>query len=282
MKNVGLILSAAMMAMAAWSRSPAQMVGTTVPTTALSRPVSGIILWQVIHDTDYRRAEPERLVVTLRVRPDPLLHVAYLQKMVRADQAVDDKGQALVLDGPLPADMQPDAISHAGVVEEMVAVVLKPPGPGVEFGKTVQSIEGVIPGAAVVKTATLDLAVGSKESRDYDGGVKATFAASMTNATTCVVAYSFHVPVELSQGQRQMWSSQMDGLKVKVVDTGGVTWLQNGGGTGRPNATQFDGNQNFSPPPGKAAGAPLKVAIEVVTEVKALTIPFRLENIPLP
>jgi hypothetical protein len=257
---------------------------TSAPASARGAAATGPrIIWErVVHDVDNRRPEPERLIVWLRLTPDPAQPLAYVQRLTKAQKAVDDQGRSLAFTGELPHDLRVDTLAGGGLGSQLVQVILQPPGTGGERPKSIAVLEGVISAATVGKTDAVDLAVPGKETREYAGGVKGTFSTSMAGAGLCRVEYLFEVPANLPAAERANWSSQSVGLRLKVVDADGNNWMPSGGGTSTGGTTRFGTNQTYAPMRGGTPGGVPKVHMEWVTQAPPIEIPFKVENIPLP
>jgi hypothetical protein len=275
-------LALAVLALAAVGRGQADPAPAAPAPEAATAPAATappqISCEQVIHDVDLRRAEPERLLVVLRVTFEPGSKLAYLQTTVLAQQATDDKGNSWLATG-LPTDVREDISGGAG--SNLVRVYLKVPPAGANPGRKLPVLSGDIRAAEILEKSKVAITGAGGESRDYNG-VKAVYKTSMTNATTCKVEFSFDLPANLPDEDKRLWNTQFSGSVVHVSDDAGATWRQSGGSTSGGNTTHYSLSESFSAPAGAAAGAVPTVTFEVVTGVKPIRIPFRVENVPLP
>ena len=290
MKTAAWVWAALVAGLAGWPAARGQLSRvTTMPTTgtapATMTSSPGVTFSWITHEIDYRLAEPEQLVAAVLFAPDPALRLAYVETVIAADKAVDDLGRSLVRQGPAsikwPGNISPSSPSSGPVIREQVLIALQAPpaGPEAERSRTIRYIEGVIPASVIVKTDTVELTAPGKATRTY-GGVKATFTATMENATECKFDYSFELPEGTSREERIVLHTQLSSLKVQVVDASGAVWQEHDA-TGTDTDSAFRTKMGFRAPPDTVAGTPLKVSFEIA-ETKPTKIPFRLENIPLP
>ena len=102
--------------------APPSAPPATAPTTQPSR----IYVRAVTHDTNYTRPQPERLIVTLDLWPDPSLHAAYIPTIAQADKAEDDRHNSLLYHGDVPRDLFPEIVT-SGAADRAYTTAPPPP-----------------------------------------------------------------------------------------------------------------------------------------------------------
>jgi hypothetical protein len=250
-------------------------------------PTPGLTVRWVAHEIDYTRTDAERLEAVVRFQPDPALRLAYVDRLFAAEHAEDDRGRSLVLPGGVPTARggwkgRACQWSNAPAVDEQLIILLQAPPVAADAPRSthIRFIEGTIPAAVIVKTDRIEMPVPGEASREYANDVQVKFVAKMTKPTECELQYSIKMS-ESPPGGYWLWMGQTHLPGARVVDAKGQPWeAGQGGGSGGPRA--LDGAKNFRAPDGKTDGSPLKAVIDLITETKETTIPFRLENIPLP
>jgi hypothetical protein len=171
---------------------------TSPPSSTSPAPAHRIVFYAAAHDADYTQLEPERLFVALAVAPDPAAQIAYLQTIVPAAKATDDRGNSLAPTSPLPllsqdrlsnlrsnfslSDLAPDA--------RLVAVILQVPPLEVQLGRTIKTLEGTIPAQTPSKTEPFSIPIPGKSSHTFAGHIAASFNATIDQYKICSISVS--------------------------------------------------------------------------------------------
>ena len=198
-------------------------------------------------------------------------------------KAIDGKGRWLLLTGPIPADLNPYGTSYGRATPRSSRssfnrplLMPNPPSPCKSWkaSSKAPSSSSLIPSnfqSPAIKCWNTTAA--SRPS-----------SATMINAATCKVAdYSFDLPDKFSEEQRHAWLSQLAGLKITITDAPGSIWRQTGGSTSSGGATHVGAFRAIRRPPARLPPRPPWCHyFKIVVETKPITIPFRMEDIPLP
>jgi hypothetical protein len=258
----------------------APATATAPATTPATAPAPRVTCTGVLHDVDYKRLEPEQLVVMLEVTADPAI---LFPAAVTADKAVDELGNSLVRPGP-PPDVLPGIDKYLSPREagaHAVGVVLKAPPAKVDMGRSLKLLEGTIPAAVATKKETLTVAVPQEKVCDLQGGVKVRFKSFMMQPGQCVVHCTFDLPAEIPPAQRSNWRCRIEALQGKPVGDTGEWW--SAGDMDLPEGLSISKTLMIIRPSVLAPAPPPKeIQVELIVETKPLPIPFRLENVPLP
>jgi hypothetical protein len=283
-----LLMTALLAAAAPFLAAP-----TTGPATSPA-PAHRVVLYSVVHDVDYTQLEPERLFVVLAVAPDPAAHIAYLQSVVPAAKAADDRGNSLIRTPPLPL-ITSDRLSRVLTPIDtsdmpdprLIAVVLQVPPLTVELGRTIKMIEGEIPAAIPAKVESTSVLIPGTSSHTFAGNLSATFTARADRSGSYSIGCTFDLPRIASEADRRMWIDRIALLQPRLR-----------GHTGKWTNLAFDptleGNRIYrdidlvrapAPPgtaPSPASTPPTSADLDLIVETKSTTIPFHFENLPLP
>lgn len=233
------------------------------------------------HNVDYSLRDPEQLFITLRVLPDPGARIAYVDPVVWASHAIDERPNALapgIENLPLPKAL-PEITESAGEPgEQFVRVLLQVPPREEKLGRRIIRAEGVIPAAVIRTTEQFHIDIPGKTSHTFQSGVTAVFQATLPRERFCQMDCTFEVPAKLALVQQDACARCIDILNPAFTGTS-EQWTA-GGSPCQRNGTHI--TKQFVAWTREGTHPPTGADLALVVETTSAVIPFHIEDVPLP
>jgi hypothetical protein len=212
--------------------------------------------------------------VQLMVYAEPKMRVLQGSYNAKIDEAIDDKGNSLVMSRSFVEGMQP----ASGWVWNMSASLLPNPNTGDKIARLKGSGRFLIQTRS--ETVEIPDVINAREvSRDI-GGRRFKLKEVRKNGD----AYVAHLTIFRAGWNPNEWNTGVPHNTFRMVDARGVALMRinsgnNVGGDQMDITLQFQ-RQNWNG--GENAGEPTKLICEVPVETREIVVPFEFKNLPLP
>lgn len=212
--------------------------------------------------------------VQLMVYFEPKMRVLQASYSAKIDEAIDDKGNSLVMSRSFVEGMQP----VSGWVWNMSASLLPNPNTGDKIAKLKGSGRFLIQTRSEVAEVP-DVVNAHEVSREIGGR-----RFKLKEVRKSGDAYVAHLTIFRAGWNPNEWNTGVPHNTFRMVDARGVALTRinsgnNVGGEQMDITLQFQ-RQNWNG--GENAGEPTKLICEVPVETREIVVPFEFKNLPLP